>query len=356
MMKVYIAILFCTLHTVQGLLEKKVSVSKDPTNSAYDLMKSTRSGTGYWKATEGWCLDCKGRDQEKGAIVIQADLSQAKCLEKCDRHPDAKGCEWASTYVCTVHTREVSGGSGNYGHKCWAARQNCLACGSRIPTTGGNANGACCFFPFYYNGVRYNTCASEDHDKDWCYTDANRSKWGECVYDCRGGIATTGGNARGACCVGRCRTEGHFKPWCYTNKAKSKWGNCVLDEWRKTSGYCYTCNGEDQKKGEIVLKEDLIEAECLKNCKAYPGAKGCEWANNYVCTIHTREVLKGSGDYRYTCWSAQQNCQGMADEETSYVQGSLKDEVKETPKWVGDDKIPTSVDEDEEFFTEQKQM
>ena len=55
-------------------------------------------------------------------------------------------------------------------------------CAGGIATYGGNAKGACCHFPFTYKGKQYNTsCATEGHTEEWCYTDAAETKWGNCI-------------------------------------------------------------------------------------------------------------------------------------------------------------------------------
>ena len=60
-----------------------------------------------------------------------------------------------------------------------------LAAGAgAISTTGGNANGANCTFPFQYKGKQYSACTRADHTKLWCATTSNYAaddKWGDCV-------------------------------------------------------------------------------------------------------------------------------------------------------------------------------
>jgi len=52
------------------------------------------------------------------------------------------------------------------------------------PTTDGNANGACCVFPFIYQGTTYNSCIGTNNGgTQWCATTANYdtdTKWGNC--------------------------------------------------------------------------------------------------------------------------------------------------------------------------------
>ncbi|KAL7852151.1 hypothetical protein SRHO_G00179360 [Serrasalmus rhombeus] len=48
-------------------------------------------------------------------------------------------------------------------------------------------NGTRCVFPFFYNGLYYNTCVSFYHSKPWCSTTNNYTRdhlWGDCLdYD-----------------------------------------------------------------------------------------------------------------------------------------------------------------------------
>ena len=52
-----------------------------------------------------------------------------------------------------------------------------------IPTYGGNADGAPCVFPFFYDGFIYVTCTKQSHSKLWCattrYYDEDKL-WGNC--------------------------------------------------------------------------------------------------------------------------------------------------------------------------------
>ena len=52
-----------------------------------------------------------------------------------------------------------------------------------IPTYGGNAGGASCVFPFFYEGFIFGTCTKQDHDRLWCattrYYDEDKL-WGNC--------------------------------------------------------------------------------------------------------------------------------------------------------------------------------
>jgi len=46
-------------------------------------------------------------------------------------------------------------------------------------TSGGNAGGAKCEFPFTYRGTSHTKCINEDHTALWCYTAGG--KWGNCA-------------------------------------------------------------------------------------------------------------------------------------------------------------------------------
>eukprot|EP00794_Sanderia_malayensis_P017044 gene17044-18759_t len=54
----------------------------------------------------------------------------------------------------------------------------------KIYTTGGNANGAPCVFPFVYRGRNYTSCTRAGHTRQWCATTKNYpadGKWGNCA-------------------------------------------------------------------------------------------------------------------------------------------------------------------------------
>ena len=65
---------------------------------------------------------------------------------------------------------------------CWInsiVRLSFLDC---IPTVGGDAEGACCAFPFNHGGITYtDSCAPPDvsYDNRWCIVAGQKS--GECV-------------------------------------------------------------------------------------------------------------------------------------------------------------------------------
>uniref|UniRef100_A0AAY4A822 Fibronectin type-II domain-containing protein n=1 Tax=Denticeps clupeoides TaxID=299321 RepID=A0AAY4A822_9TELE len=104
-------------------------------------------------------------------------------------------------------------------------------------TIHGNANGAPCLFPFQYKENLYTSCTYADHNALWCATTANYDRdklWGDCK-------PTTGGNANGAPCLfpfqykenlyTSCTYSGHDTLWCATtaNYDRDKlWGDCTI--------------------------------------------------------------------------------------------------------------------------------
>lgn len=61
---------------------------------------------------------------------------------------------------------------------------NNLASDFGQPTTGGNADGADCYFPFKYRGKVYSECTDVAHTQLWCATTDNYRrdrKWGNCT-------------------------------------------------------------------------------------------------------------------------------------------------------------------------------
>lgn len=56
-------------------------------------------------------------------------------------------------------------------------------CESGYKTNGGNADGACCIFPFKYYGEWYYQCIRSHWDTLWCSTTSDfdtDKKWGNC--------------------------------------------------------------------------------------------------------------------------------------------------------------------------------
>ena len=75
-----------------------------------------------------------------------------------------------------------------------------------------------------------------------------------------------------------------------------------------TPGYCLKCDGTDQNDGQII-KQATNEKDCFNTCISHNGATGCEYDGN-TCTIHTKQVARGSGKAPYKCWTMPRTCNG----------------------------------------------
>merc|ERR1712224_84063 len=87
------------------------------------------------KAQEaGYCVLADGTDQNAGVIKLddfdgRTPERIAQCLEKCNKHAGATGCEliWDNWFNkgCYVHTKEVAKGNGAANHACWIYTKQC---------------------------------------------------------------------------------------------------------------------------------------------------------------------------------------------------------------------------------------
>lgn len=76
------------------------------------------------------------------------------------------------------------------------------------------------------------------------------------------------------------------------------------------AGFCVKSNNRDQNQGVKKLNNNNVKtadekAACLKLCKEYEGATGCEAVydqGNRGCYVHTAEVYKGNGRAKHSCW------------------------------------------------------
>ncbi|XP_065639762.1 uncharacterized protein LOC100197148 isoform X3 [Hydra vulgaris] len=73
---------------------------------------------------------------------------------------------------------------GNNVSECNSTISSGQTNGCMQATYDGNANGACCYFPFIYGGQVYNNCTIVDWDSYWCSTTPsfdNDGMWGVCL-------------------------------------------------------------------------------------------------------------------------------------------------------------------------------
>ena len=67
---------------------------------------------------KGWCLDSKGRDQNRGQRKIAKRISKEDCWRKCQTER-ATGCEWnGDRSTCYRHTGDVASGGGASYFRC----------------------------------------------------------------------------------------------------------------------------------------------------------------------------------------------------------------------------------------------
>ena len=111
-----------------------------------------------------------------------------------------------------------------------------------MPTHDGTSKGACCMFPFIYQGNPQHRCTRTKRRFRWCATTANYDtdkQWGYCA-SC---FLCHGGNSNGNCChfpftyggkmYTTCTTQDETKPWCattYNYDVDKLWGYCGGEE------------------------------------------------------------------------------------------------------------------------------
>merc|ERR1711868_310696 len=119
-------------------------------------------------------------------------------------------------------------------------------------TTGGNAKGAACVFPFKYGHKTYTSCTTVAHNHLWCATtsDYNKDKkWGDC------------GEATGV-------------P--FRTNTKDCWYNCGVSggkcDWCGTNGYCCRKGWKDcSKRFQDVALSSHHTCLYTPNSRAYKG-------------------------------------------------------------------------------------
>merc|ERR1712193_25117 len=134
------------------------------------------------------------------------------------------------------------------------------------PTTGGNAGGASCVFPFIGYGSSYDACTNfgkngKVYDYYWCATTSSYDqdkKWGKCPP--KDDLTVNCGGHKAASC--KDCPQGNGAAWCN--------GDCT---WKSTlfSGECIP----------KPVVEDAVNCGGHKaaSCAACPGSNGAEWCN-----------------------------------------------------------------------------
>lgn len=118
-----------------------------------------------------------------------------------------------------------------------------------MPTHDGTSKGACCMFPFIYQGNPQHRCTRAERGFRWCATTANYDadkQWGYCA-SC---FLCHGGNSNGNCChfpfrysgkmYTTCATQDETKPWCattYNYDVDKLWGYCGGEETSSVWNY-----------------------------------------------------------------------------------------------------------------------
>ena len=104
-------------------------------------------------------------------------------------------------------------------------------CELAVPVVGGNAPaGSVCHFPGTYRGAKYYECFQEGRDRPWCYTNQEQTQWGDCAMQVKGGQSEDGDT-----CFTRCSGSYHTKPWCWIDEQDSKWGECLFNVVYRTN-------------------------------------------------------------------------------------------------------------------------
>jgi len=131
------------------------------------------------------------------------------------------------------------------------------SCKSKLHTYKGNANGKCCVFPFTYDNKEYNECTDVESTYRWCATTDNFEKdweYGQCPDQeyCPSHVYTTGGTAKGACCVFPFKDGDKVHHSCADPEVgsdkKHKWC-ATTDNYAKDGMWGYCSNNETCSSG-----------------------------------------------------------------------------------------------------------
>ncbi|XP_068731030.1 uncharacterized protein [Montipora capricornis] len=140
-----------------------------------------------------------------------------------------------------------------------------------MPTHGGTSQGACCMFPFMYNGAPQHRCTRAERGYRWCATTSSYdtdNQWGFCS----GCFLSFGGTSNGNCChfpftyrgkiYTTCTTQDENRPWCATtfnHDIDKQWGYCGGDAPGSVS----------QPKTAFSPCSSDCDAKCVDSCPDY---------------------------------------------------------------------------------------
>ncbi|PFX26436.1 Fibropellin-1 [Stylophora pistillata] len=130
---------------------------------------------------------CTMADHSRLWCTLRAGYSRswANCVGPCSKNPCLNGGVCTETKNDTYNCKCVGGYSGE-------------SCEIELPCSTGkktdNARGACCVFPFTYNGKTYNSCTMDPWHRLWCSLTATYSgSWANCISSCAKNPCQNGG-------------------------------------------------------------------------------------------------------------------------------------------------------------------
>ncbi|KAL9988893.1 hypothetical protein ACROYT_G003385 [Oculina patagonica] len=145
-----------------------------------------------------------------------------------------------------------------------------------MPTHGGTSKGACCMFPFTFQGNPQHRCTRAERGYRWCSTTGNYDadkQWGFCAT-C---FLCYGGNSNGNCChfpfvyggkmYTTCTTQDETRPWCattYNYDVDKQWGYCGGD----------APGSVPQAKISYAPCPSDCDGKCVDTCPDYCCVKG----------------------------------------------------------------------------------
>ncbi|XP_041107548.1 epididymal sperm-binding protein 1-like [Polyodon spathula] len=157
-----------------------------------------------------------------------------------------------------------------------------------LATTGGNANGALCVFPFVYRGKTYEYCTTDNWwpRHPWCATVSNydiKPEWGYCPTS---GIVAVGGNLESECVFPfvykeksyfSCTDKDRDRPWCSLTDnydVDEKWAYCASGDIPEIGG---------NADGDPCVFPFIYHGKSYNKCVAdwKEGGSWCATTSNY---------------------------------------------------------------------------